>query len=424
MELPLLNNLRNLNPWILGLIASSVLGGVIIVYLQPHTTSKQVAVEVAPLTAVVALGRVEPEGEVIKLSVPNAQDSRVNQILVKEGAIVKANQVIAILQGIDRRKADLRDAQADVRLRQAELNKIQQGDAKKAQLTAQRATITRLEAQLQTETVQRKAAIASAEATIREAELTYQRRQSLAQEGAMTRADLDTAQRDLATAQETLNERKAELEQTVTTLPAEIDQERANLAELREVRPVDIEIAQAQLEKAKIAVEQGRANLEDMQVRVPISGQILRINTRIGEQVNTSLGIVELARTDQMFAIAEVAETDIGKVRKGQRAIITSEYGGFTGEVQGTVEQIGFQIGKKLLQDATSSSDSPTTDQNARVVAVKVRIDKKDSPKVATLTNMQVRVKLELAKTAQPNHKLKKNLPHETSSQIPLQLSL
>lgn len=408
MELPLINNLRNLNPW-LGLIAAGVLGGAATVYLQPRTTPKQVAVEVAPVTAVVALGRIEPEGEVIKLSVPNAQDSRVNQILVKEGAIVKANQVIAILQGIDRRQADLRDAEADVRLRQAELNKIKQGDAKKAQLTAQRATITRLEAQLQTETVQRKAAIASAEATIREAELTYQRQQSLAREGAVTRAALDTARRDLETAQETLNERKAELEQTITTLPAEIDQERANLAELQEVRPVDIEIAQAQLEKAKIAVEQARANLEDVQVRVPISGQILRINTRIGEQVNTSLGIVELARTEQMFAIAEVAETDIGKVRKGQRAIITSEYGGFAGEVQGTVEQIGLQIGKKSLQNATSS-DSPTTDQNARVVAVKVRIDKKDNPKVATLTNMQVRVKLELA-NAQPNHKLKKVQP-------------
>lgn len=80
MELPSINNLRNQNPWILGLIASGVLGGAAIVYLQPNTTSKQVAVEAAPVTAVVALGRIEPEGEVIKLSVPNAQDSRVNQI--------------------------------------------------------------------------------------------------------------------------------------------------------------------------------------------------------------------------------------------------------------------------------------------------------------------------------------------------------
>ena len=58
--------------------------------------------------AVVALGRIQPNGEVIKLSVANAQDSRVDRILVTEGDFVKRSQVIAILQGIDRKQADLR----------------------------------------------------------------------------------------------------------------------------------------------------------------------------------------------------------------------------------------------------------------------------------------------------------------------------
>jgi HlyD family secretion protein len=43
------------------------------------------------INSVVALGRLEPKGEVIKLSVANAQDSRVNEILVGYGkkAIMK-----------------------------------------------------------------------------------------------------------------------------------------------------------------------------------------------------------------------------------------------------------------------------------------------------------------------------------------------
>lgn len=365
-------------------------------------------VEAAPVKAVVALGRIEPEGEVIKLSVSNAQDSRVNQILVKEGDFVKANQVIAILQGIERRQADLRDAEADVRLRQAELTKAQQGDAKQAQLDAQRAIIERLQAQLQTQPEQKKAAIASTEATLRNAQLTYQRRQALVREGAQRRDELDTAQRDLETAQAELTSRKAELDQTVKTLQAEIMQEQAKLRELQEVRPVDVEIARAQLEKAKISVTQKMAILEDAEVRVPIAGQILRINTRIGEQVSTSQGIVELAQTDRMFVTAEVSETDIPKVRRGQRAIITSEYGGFPGAIKGHVEQIGLRIGKKSLQDS-STSNSPTTDQNARVFAVRVRIDKEDSPKVAALTDIQVRVKLETANKTQPKVSVNKN---------------
>jgi HlyD family secretion protein len=368
-------------------------------------SSNKTSVQAAPVAAVVALGRLEPDGEVIKLSVPNAQDSRVNRILVQEGDRVQSGQLIALLQGIDRRQADVQDARADVRLQQATLTKVRQGEAKKAQLLAQQATIARLEAQLAAETQQRRAAIASTNATLRNAALTYQRRQALQQEGAIARADLDTAQREWETARADLAERQAALQQTLTTLPAEIAQERARLAELREVRPVDLQIAAAQLEKAEIAVQQRQALLEDVQVRAPISGQILRINTRIGEQVNTAQGIMELARTEQMVVTAEISEIDVGKVRTGQRAVITSEYGGFKGEVHGTIAHISLQVGRRSLQDA-NAVNSPTTDSNARIIAVKIRIDPKDNPKVAAFTNMQVRVRLPMenrtAISAQP----------------------
>lgn len=355
-------------------------------------------VQAAPVTAIVALGLIEPEGEVIKLSVPNAQDSRVNQILVEEGEVVRVGQVLAILQGIDRRQADLRDAQTEVRLRQAEFIKTQQGDAKRATIAAQQAAIARLEAQLTTGIAQKQAAIASVEASLREAELTYHRRQVLSAEGAIARAELDTALRELDTARALVNERQADLAEVKTTLTAEIAQEQAKLRELEEVRPIDIEIAAAQLTKAEITVKQQQANLEDVQVRAPIAGQILRINTRIGEQVNTTQGIMELARTDRMFVNAEISEMDIAHVYKGQRATITSEYGGFAGDIYGTVEQIGLQIGKRLLQDASvSATDNPTVDSNERIVMVKIRIDRPDNAKVKALTNMQVRVKLAIA---------------------------
>ncbi len=207
----------------------------------------------APIDSIVALGRLEPEGEVIKLSVPNAQDSRVNRILVKEGDRVEANQVIAILQGIERREADVKDAEADVKLRSAELLKVKQGESKVAQLETQASAIKRLQAQLETSQIQRQTEIKTAQATLDNAELTYKRRQSLNESGAIARAEVDTAARDLAIAQATLQEKEAGLAQTVKTLTAEIEQERSRLDSLQEVRPVDVTIAQAQLEKAKIA---------------------------------------------------------------------------------------------------------------------------------------------------------------------------
>ncbi|WP_245894306.1 HlyD family efflux transporter periplasmic adaptor subunit, partial [Chamaesiphon polymorphus] len=435
-------------------------------------------------------------GEVIKLSVTNAQDSRVDRMLVKEGDRVQKNQVIAVLQGIDRKQADLRDALTDVKLRQVELGRVTRIDVKKSQVTAQNAVIARLQAQLTSTRKRQEAAIVSAVARLRNAETDYQQRsrlfetevgllsaraklsnaeaeyqrrqkfdrtgdstlgakarlsnaqeeyrrnQVLYESGAISNSQLDKAleavtsaqasvrerqvdtqtqldkaaedlasaraalrekeievkiqldktKADLLAARETLNERQAELEQTIQTLNAEIEQERAKLAELQEVRPSDVILAQAQLEKAKIAVEQKQAALRDSEVRVPVAGQILKINTRIGEQVNTTQGIVELAQTDRMYASVEVPEIDISKIKAGQPAVITSEYNSFKGSLQGVVEQIGLQVGRKQAQEVAGTN--PASDKEARIVTVKVRIAPADSLKVAQLTNIQVRVRI------------------------------
>ena len=341
---------------------------------------------------VVALGTLIPRGEVIKLSVANAEDSRVNQILVEEGDRVQEGQVIAILQGFENRQRDLEEAETEVKLAEARLEQVRAGDTKQAELAAQRANISRLESQLRNEEVEREAAIASAEAQFRQAQLNYDRNQTLQQQGAVSQQAFDEAKEALDMARATLNERKAQLSNTKQTLQQEINQEWENLAQLQEIRPVDVRVAEVELEKAIVAVERVKAELEDTKVKVPIAGQILRINTRVGEQVNTQQGIVELGRTDEMYAIAEVYETDISKVEIGQPATISSEYGGFEGKLKGMVEHLGLQVGAKQLSE---SSQDPTQDENSRIVEVKVRIDPKDSKKVAGLTNMKVRVEID-----------------------------
>ena len=96
-------------------------------------------------------------------------------------------------------------------------------------------------------------------------------------------------------------------------------------------------------------------------------------------------GIVELGRTEQMYVSAEVYETDIYRVKLGQKATITSQ--GFPGQLQGTVEEIGLAIGKKDILGT-----DPVADVDARVVEVKVRLAPDSSQKVANLTNLQVKV--------------------------------
>ncbi|MEL6855214.1 MAG: HlyD family efflux transporter periplasmic adaptor subunit [Cyanobacteria bacterium J06607_13] len=283
-----------------------------------NSNDSEAATSPVDIESVVALGRIEPEGEVIRLSVSNAADSRVNEIRVSEGDRVEAQEVIAVLQGAERRQADLSSAYALVRQRQAELAQQQSGNVKPASLAAQRETIARLEAQLMTQRQQRLAAIEKAQAVLQESQAKYERYQLLAAAGALERVELDVALRDYETAQADLALERSNQEETERTLSAQISEERMRLSELAQPLPEAIEIAVAQLEQAQIQVAQSQADLDDVLVRAPVAGQILKINTRVGEQVNTQQGIVELAQTDQMMVVAEVYETDIRKVSIGQ----------------------------------------------------------------------------------------------------------
>jgi HlyD family secretion protein len=127
------------------------------------------------------------------------------------------------------------------------------------------------------------------------------------------------------------------------------------------------------------------AELELSTVRSPIDGQVLDIHAREGERVGAE-GIAEIGDTARMYAVAEIYETDIGRVRSGQRARIRSAALGR--ELEGVVEQVGLKVGK---QDTLSTD--PVADVDARVVEVRVRLLE---PEVAAaLTNARVDVVIE-----------------------------
>ena len=366
-------------------------------FLQAQTNNSPTLIqnEVTAQSQVVAIGRLVPKGNVIRISVLNARDSRVNKILVNVGDFVKANQIIAILQGKERAEQQLQDALANVAIKRAQLLKIEQGDVKQAEIAAQQATISQLQTRIKYETKLKQATVAEAEAAIRNAKVKFQRNFALVKQGAISKSEVDNTQEEYEKAQAILNQSKADLKNTKFTLKAQIDVEKANLQKLLEVRPIDVKIAKAELEQALIQVEQRKAELDDSQVRVPIAGQILRINTRVGEQVNTQQGIAELGQTKQMYVIAEVNETDIARISLGQNVIINSEYGGFKSEIKGIVDQIGLQIGKTRLEQ---DQNNPKNDINSRVVEVKIRVNPVDSTKVSAFTGMLVRIKIEIKK--------------------------
>lgn len=188
----------------------------------------------------------------------------------------------------------------------------------------------------------------------------------------------------ILTRQEQINEAQANIQRTKITLAEQQAEAKATLEEIAEVRPVDISLAEAELKSARASLEQSRANLDLASVYAPKSGPIMKILTLPGELIG-SKGIVELGQTQQMYVNAEVYETDIYRIKLGQKATITSQ--SLPGQLEVTVEEIGLAIGKKDVLGT-----DPVADINARVVEVKVRLKPDSSQKVAKLTNLQVKV--------------------------------
>lgn len=173
---------------------------------------------------------------------------------------------------------------------------------------------------------------------------------------------------------------KAELENAKRELArhSELNTNRVVSDSSREEWETRVRVAEAELAHA-------RAELARAYVRSPIDGRVLRVHAREGEQVGER-GLLELGRTDAMFAIAEVYEDDIGRVRTGQRVRITSPV--LDAPLMGTVDWIHLKVAK---QDAMGTD--PAARKDARVVEVEIRLD--DSESVAALTNLQVEVEFE-----------------------------
>ncbi len=341
------------------------------------------------LKTVTALGRIEPQGKVIKLSATtSAEGSRVEELLVKEGDRIKAGQVIAILDSRSRLTAALNEAEEQVKVEQANLNRIKAG-AKRGEVLAQKATIARLEAEGQGNIAAQKTNLARLQAEVRNAEVEDQRYQMLYQEGAISASQRDSQRLTLETAQKNLQEAQTQLTRIQLSSQQQIKEAVATLERISEVPQVNIEAAQAEVNRAIAAMKRIQANLERAYVRSPQDGQILEIHTRPGELISHH-GIVEIGQTNQMYVVAEVYESDIGKVHPGQKVQIFGDF--LPIELQGTVDRKGLQVRRQNVINT-----DPASNIDNRVVEVHIRLDETSSQKAASLTNMQVRAVIQLS---------------------------
>jgi HlyD family secretion protein len=277
---------------------------------------------------VAALGRLEPDGGIVRLGLPSTPEAisgpLLARIYVQRGADVQAGQVLAEADTVFVLKAHLAEARAEL------------------------------------ETARRDARAAA----------------SLADE-ACVRADVASRQ----------SKRQAELLSRKLTSDDIADQAKGNAdagAATCKAQRAAASVAESRIVSAEAVVTRWQAELERAYVRAPFAGRILDVHAKVGEMVGAG-GVCELGRVGQMYAIAEVYETDIRNVKIGQKARVSSD--ALARPLTGIVTRI-----RPKVQKLDEIGTDPAARKDARIIEVEIKLD--DSAPAAGLSLLQVDVEI------------------------------
>ena len=281
-------------------------------------------------------GNIEVTDAEVSFKIPG----RVVARLVDEGDLVKTGQLVARLdsaelaQEVALRKADAQNAQAALEELVAGYRKE---DIAQAEAAAQQAQ-SRLEEMLAGSRPQE---IAASQATVERAKAETQRAKADAAryEALVKKDEVSQQQYDaVRTTYETSLARQKEAEEQFKLVKEgprkeQIEQARAAMVQAKEhfrllrngSRKEDIEQARARLELTKAALAEAETRLSYATVNSPLSGVVLSKNVEPGEYVSAGTPIVTVADLDNIWVRAYINETDLGRVKVGQRARVTTD---------------------------------------------------------------------------------------------------
>jgi HlyD family secretion protein len=212
----------------------------------------------------------------------------VNQRLVDEGETVKKGQIVAKLETADL-ELDVANANAQLLAAQATLAQLTNGSRPQDVSVAQ-------------------AVLRSAQADKQNAAAEYERMRRLFAQGAISVQDRDRSQTAFATA-------NARADQTAQQLSLVVEGPRRE----------EIDLAAARVEQMKQVQKLAQTRLAYAQITAPVDGVVLSKNIEAGEYVSPGTPVVTVGDLNQVWLKAYIAETDLGKVKLGQKVTVTTD---------------------------------------------------------------------------------------------------
>lgn len=231
---------------------------------------------------------------------------------------------------------DPRDAEIAVAQAQAELLKAQR------QFKQTQANSSSLSSQIyvSSDAIQSAAAqVAKAKADVVKAQDDYNRRVQLSSSGAISKEELSTSKASVNTAKAAFDVAQAGLAQAKSSQKAAQSNLEANEALIRganEQSTPDVLVAQAKLKQALL-------DLERTQIKAPLDGVVTRRNIQVGQRVSPGTTLMMIVPENQLYVDANFKESQLEKVRAGQKVTLTSDLYGNSVEYTGTI--VGFSGG-------------------------------------------------------------------------------
>lgn len=248
-------------------------------YLYPRFTRDSI-----PQNEIVLSGNVEAHESLVSFKV----QGRIIDLPVEEGQSIEKGALLARLDDADY-KQRVRIDEAGVRVRQSNLALTLAG-AREQEIKAGHENML------------------DAQADMQQKKLDYDRAQRLFAEDAISAQDRDLADTALKRSQASFQAAQQKYSEVVEGS-----------------RKEDVAIAEANLKEATANLGMSRVNLDYTILHAPTAGVITVREAELGEVVVPGTPVVTLADLDHIWLRAYVAESDLGRIRWGQDAEVTTD---------------------------------------------------------------------------------------------------
>lgn len=279
------------------ILTGTILVAVAIFYMRNKTSKKynltqQIQYETVKrgdiIVSVSATGVVKPEVSADISPEAEQRGAKIVKLRIKEGDFVKKGDIIAELDK-GPSLAQLKSAEANLKVAKAQLELLLEGSRKE--------DIEKAEAELDL-----------AKSKYFEAKQNYERARELYEKGFVSEKEKENAEVNLNAAENTLKQATAQL----------------NLLKAG-ARKKEIEAQIARVKQAEANYEQAKATYNSTIIYSPISGIITNKLMQEGQVAYPGSVIAKVADLNTLQVVANVDETDIGKIQIGQEAEVTFE---------------------------------------------------------------------------------------------------